>query len=279
MGQPEVYRFLSKHAGRRYGPTEIAKALDKSKASISAQLTALWKAHKIEKDAEGKYSVKESRGDLEVFRGHCEQLSSSILYLLQAPLFGHPQDKGRALRHVEDVESHMKTGYPEAFERYSHSKELIEKVGRLRREMADDLRERYSQAFKLHDQAGIDLSLNVWLIVESEVNSRVSGSVSAARDEKKWTYQGGGLWCDRIQFSHQETSKARGKKFVLEMAARYEGKYRETLDLSKDYSNVKGESDNLMRKMLKRIENGFPLEGYCEDCKELVLTTPKSARA
>ena len=55
MTKQDVYEFLLRHRGRKFGPTEIAKTLSLSRSTIQPQCKRLHKDGKIQRDADGRY--------------------------------------------------------------------------------------------------------------------------------------------------------------------------------------------------------------------------------
>jgi DNA-binding PadR family transcriptional regulator len=218
-----------------------------------------------------------TEAEVKMLATHGRQFKDSILYLLERR-YGRRYDYNAAMRWMPNLESHLRTGYPEVYRLYDDCKKLREEMSRLREEMKHKVEKRFEESFadllgslSPDDKEGVKRRIAEGVV--ERANDRLRGYEATVRErDEAWDFIDGVILYrgTRLLDSARRENLGELRNFVIETSDELMKDYRKILELENVYyEKQKALEKELDDRLLKGIESDLPLRGRCRTCEDI----------
>ena len=267
---------------REKGEVEVEELLEASKGrrrTLYRVLEALKMAGLVTSPRRGVYRWFEAdvetytEAELNLLKPHWKNLWNSIMLLTKGGyrLYGQSYDAEVGRRYLPDLESHLKTGYPEIYELYEKLRSLREQRDRMMKLIEDEVKALAGEEFKTvlstFRYKNEALQNFATLVIDRMRDVLTEGSLWMDED-RYWEVKEDGVWCGGRLLLPPNGSPEGAKKFIVEQSQRLLESYREVFKLEGDIYRVREELNSKLDDLAKRIESGLHLRGRCKTCED-----------
>ena len=213
-----------------------------------------------------------TKEELEILKPHWENIKQSMLYLL-SPYLGRDKkyDIDVALKYMPDLEGHLESGYHQIYELYDEwckkREEKAEKEKMLKEKTFKEVEKEFGDTisgYKYREAALTNLSE---LVIE-RMRCMLTNSSLWMDEDRSWEEKEGELWCGGRLLPPRNREEVKEALKKISQNEELKRLHEEVFKLEDEVYKLKTSLDKELTLLIKRVESGLPLRGYCNTCSD-----------